>query len=263
MTTDLYFDESVKRLITKNSNRFPNTLSLVHGTTAFDLRQILRDGFLKANMCEVVNEKVVFTFYGRPAYKINDSGVPLNQTLNAPVYLLLKKQLFKEAVTGFPFDSGAFAREFYRHFVEEKMTLESFKFEPSENAVKAILECYFESNIRYLNNNPLRAPNVTEGDFEATVLANLLNRTNINQPLDDRASTIEIGLAKDVTINKENIEAIILPQQLADSGDIGAKIKHIGIEAYFYDFINGYSWDQYIALILAQIKDHYASLALI
>ena len=263
MKSNQYFDEFVKRLVEKNSNQLPSTLSLVHGTTAYDLRQILRDGFLKANLCEVVKEEVVFTFYGRPAYRVKDSGVPLNQTVNAPAYLLLNKHLLKEALTGFPFDSGAFANEFYNHFIGDEQKLESFKFDPSENAVRALLECYFENNNQYLRNNPLRAPNVSEGEFEATVLANLFNRTNLNQPVDDRASTIEIGLGNDIVISNENIEAIIIPEQFADSGDIGSKIKELDIELYFYDFVNGYSWDQYIALILSLIKNHYRAAGLL
>lgn len=247
----------MERLIAKGSNSLPNALCLVHGTTAFNLRQILRDDILTPKYCDVIKETVVFTFYGRPAYRISTSGQSLYETLKAPVYILLKENLFRDAITGYPFDSGAFGLELYQRFVDDELALDSFKFSPSEDAVKCLVECYFENNARYVRNSPLAIPAVEEGAFEATALGKVLARKNVDDRLDDRASTIEIGLSNNIPISNANIEAVILPQQLADSGDIGDVLKEKNIQVYFYDFVNGYSWDQYTALILSLIKTHY------
>jgi len=205
----------------------------------------------------VIDETVVFTFYGRPAYRISSSDKPLYETLKAPVYILLKDDLFGDAITGYPFDSGAFKLELYNHFVEHELDLESFKFSPSGEAAKSLVECYFENNERYMRNSPLAISGVEEDEFEARTLGKVLTRRNVNDRLDDRASTLEIGLSNDIPISNTNIEAVILPQQLADGDAIGRKLKDKEIATYFYDFTNGYSWDQYTALILSLIKNHY------
>lgn len=257
MTTNAFFNEFVQRQISNAGNQTPATLNLVHGTTAFKLRAILNEGKIVPNECEILNENVIFTFYARPSYRSKNADQPLYRPLNAPVYIIFDSNVLTTAVTAFPFDTGAFGYGFLRRFVPEELGLKDFSFEPSDKALRALVECYFESNERYLLNSPLAIPNIAEDAFEATTLASVLQRKNTDDPLDDRASTFEIGLGREVEFSVENIKAVILPQSLADGPDIAGLLKEMGIPIHFYDFVEGFSWNQYAALILALIKRYY------
>src|SRR5882672_10801104 len=69
-------------------------LPLTHGTKAIKLRDILTAGRIELprEPCQVLKEKLIFTFYARPSYRVNPGAGGLKRPAGAPTYLLLKER---------------------------------------------------------------------------------------------------------------------------------------------------------------------------
>src|SRR3954451_517834 len=73
-------------------------MHLVHCTSTLSSMQTLRDRSLNPTICPVYGTDLLYTFYGRPAYKPG-SGLPASGIIDlAPVCLVLDPLLLANAV---------------------------------------------------------------------------------------------------------------------------------------------------------------------
>ena len=107
-----------------------STLPLVHGTKAILLRDILAAGeiSLPQEPCTVLHDKLIFSFYGRPSYRVNPNSGALKRPAGAPTHILLKPKAFEFARVAHPLDTGAFTLSLYESHIDKALNATDFGF---------------------------------------------------------------------------------------------------------------------------------------
>lgn len=77
------------------------TLNLTHVTSHATMMTILRDGAFRSERdCTVYGEKLIYTFYGRAAYRpqLDPNDLVYDDIIYAPVCFLVKPSIIREAI---------------------------------------------------------------------------------------------------------------------------------------------------------------------
>jgi hypothetical protein len=234
------------------------TLSLTHGTKAVYLRDILACGEIKLppDNCRTLNDCLIFTFYGRPSYRVNENAGALKRTAGAPTYLLLKPKAFEVAAMAHPVDTGAFKLSLYEAHIDKAFDPRDFGFKPNPENIKKIIYYFFGSNESYMDNLPRERLNVPDGQDEAQAYYDLItNKVGIFG--DERDSSIEVSLSRNIPLNPEWIECIVMPNLLADVGSYGHVCNNLGIKIRTYRFTRGLSSKDHTGRIFDSVLDFY------
>jgi hypothetical protein len=93
-----------------------------HTTDGFRLKSFISSGTIAVNRCKVLDEDLLYFFYGRPAFRRAEEE-QLRLTSKAPVVIVLKADLVASGLRMFPFDSGAFMKGRYHNWMHPGMTL--------------------------------------------------------------------------------------------------------------------------------------------
>lgn len=234
-------------------------LPLTHATDGFRLRQIIADGALRPTHCKVLNEPLLYMFYGRPAYRPNGSLAEIPSLSSyAPTCLILppKSVVIKRVL---PFDSGAFRRGAMDEYKHHEMRLEDFLLEPDLVSPRKFIKFLYGNIENYFHNKPLPEPDFPASLFEAEALHSLA-RSESNQGLDERATTIELHTA-DSFVLADGISAVILPENLLSDTAICEPLKATGAALIPYDYIRQSRPSEYAGLFYDRIKSHYRNKA--
>src|SRR6266705_1300157 len=90
-------------------------LPLVHITRAYAFDYIVDGDTLEPSACEVFKEKILYLFYGRPAYRAKE-GNNARLEFEWPIVFVFNPEKISEIKRIFPFDTGAFAQQLYAEF---------------------------------------------------------------------------------------------------------------------------------------------------
>lgn len=201
----LHFD----RFLEAQTSSTENPLPLTHTTDAFDLRDIVSSAEIQPSYCEIFREELSYFFYGRPAYRKNGTIQANSLAAYAPIVLIFKPSVADDAITAFPFDSGAFKDEKYLEVMHHRMAVEDFGLEPSLEKIGKLVIFFFGSNNRYYDQIPARKRKAGAGEFEAQGYSELVVYRGKNER-DDRSTTIEVILDNHLKL-KDNLLAVIVP----------------------------------------------------
>jgi hypothetical protein len=158
-------------------------------------------------MCPVYRERLIYLFYGRPAFKPLAGMSASRMAEHLPLCLIFDAALMSKSERMLPFDSGGFAR--YAASVGS-LPLENFELPADPKTPLRLVSAFYESNLNYFRQMPLTRPDQISLKYpEARAIARLAHDENIFDD-DDRRSTVEIQLADDVRL-AEALIAIIGP----------------------------------------------------
>jgi hypothetical protein len=233
------------------------SLPLNHGTKALVLRDIIAAGRIQLPLepCRVLDERIIFTFYGRPSYRANPNSGSLRKPAGALTYILLKPKAFASATLAHPLDTGAFKLELYASYVDAALSAVDFGFGPSVEDIRKVVYYFFGSNEAYLDNVPRSNLNVPAGHDEAQAFYDIISsRTRKG---DERNSSIEVALAQTVPLLPEWVECIIMPNILADVENYGKVVSELGIDIRTYRLTLAYSASEHMTRILDAITGYY------
>lgn len=234
-----------------------NSLPLNHGTKALILRDILAAGRIQipAEPCRVLDERIIFTFYGRPSYRANPNSGSLRKPAGAPTYILLKPKAFSSAALAHPLDTGAFKLELYRSYIDTALSAVDFGFGPGVKDIRKVVYYFFGSNEAYLDNVPRSNLNVPDGHDEAQAFYDVISSQT--RKGDERNSSIEVALNQTVPLLPEWVECIVMPNVLADVENYGKIVNELGIDIRTYRLTLGYSAGDHMTRILDAVTDYY------
>ena len=206
-----YFDDRFE-----NANSQVALLPLFHSCDAITFRSILETRRLIPTDCSVfVGEKLIYMFYGRPAYKkrsVETDG--LNSYL--PISFILDWNHIPEVKRVAPFDTGAFESELYKRYMHPKMKVQDFFMRPEKRSTTKTTSFFFGGNKDYFKGTPKAVINYDHFDFEIESYLKLI-KGRITEPADDRKATIEIQLETEIVLSKDTLKAVILPSDFACS----------------------------------------------
>jgi len=229
-------------------------LPLTHATDGFTLREVLDTDCLRAQECSVFSgDKLVYCFLGRAAYRANAGEPPNAQLAYAPIYFVLKPTKIPPKRI-FPFDTGGFVK--FQDAMHQRMRVSDFALDPGNDSARRVIQVYFETNRKYIENEPRTSVQIPPLDFEASSFHSLITDTKRNS-YDDRVSAIEIQFDQDIPLAGV-AEAVVLPSVLLDDEAIKAKLSAWGAQPLPYDLISRFRPAEYVSQIANIVRDYLA-----
>lgn len=228
-------DESRGRLrkIIQGSEVSEPKLPFFHSTDAFAVGDIIDDkGEIKPQLCPVFEpEQITYLFYGRAAFRpnLNEESTELGHYL--PVCIIFKPDISISIKRIFPFDSGAFTKDYYKSYLHKKMKLGDFLLEPSEETPGQVVRRFYTDNTNYIMGQAHTSEPVDPSEFEAKSYEALIDAQGSNA-LDSRGGVVEVQ-TDDILDIARDVDAIIIPSSQARS-EIGRHLRDLGIEVIPY-----------------------------
>lgn len=234
------------------------TIPAFHSCDSFFLRKILNERKLSTSEDDVFeNEKLLYLFYGRPAYKsANQQSSKLKAFL--PISFIVKSESIDRIKRVISFDSGAFKNGLYNNYLHPQMSLDNFILTPTIDAVKKAICYLFGTNENYFKGIPKEKPPFDPLDFEIECLYNLISG-NEQQIVDDRKSTFEIQLDNQLFLTNSSLEAVILPDFFLSSELVTrVLVNELKVEILSYESYGIPSPDNYSHLLYLTKKYLYS-----
>jgi hypothetical protein len=216
------------------SNRAIDLLPVYHTCDGFDARTFVERSAIEAqSACDVFKEKLVYLFYGRPAFKyFVDEEATTNLSLY-PVCFVLNLEAVGQIKRAFPFDTGAMANSRLKRYMHPKNTILDFEIEPNSQRISDVIFHFFGSSKNYINPTP-SGRQLSATDFESISYSKMID-SFVRTEADERRVTIELQVLDSVRLSKKSLAAIILPTQLRESALFRDFIDQNDIRAQCYD----------------------------
>lgn len=197
-------------------------MHLTHCAAGHTAIKMLKSQKLLASQCPVYGVDLLYTFYGRPAYKTS-VGIPPNGILElAPVCLILDPKILKQAVRIMPFDSGGFKH--YKPTLGVDFKLSEFELGKGRSMPSRLVGAFFDNNRNYYEQEYLpKNDSIPLAGLTARAYARLIKDDTIRS-YDDRGSTIEIQFGRNVPL-KPVLRAIVAPTAFFDDASVKAALK--------------------------------------
>lgn len=215
---------------------------LVHGTKGLHLDRILASGALGTNkVCEVLNESLVFFFYGRADYsppKGNNQQVELGA---APVFFFFDSGLIGTARFIYPFDTGATRENRYAPFITAPGTWQDYQLTCAADSPGRVVRRFYDGNDSYFKAKPDQGADLSAEPPPIRAYRDLIVDGAANA--DDRRSAIEVTLRPPVALNG-NLKLALVPQGLYDDLRDKGALPTPPVEIATYDQGAQFSWDR-------------------
>jgi hypothetical protein len=171
-------------------------------------------GVIRARPDPIFTEKLIYCFYGRPAYRVHRTGQSDSEM--QLVAVVLRPRMIENSHRVFPFDTGAFHMGLYRDSLHPQVKVGDFECPPFGESAQSIVSEFFGQNEAYLDNHLITDQTERDPlDLEGKEYAKLISNAQ-----DDRASSIEVQFSTDILVMPNSIEIIILPDTLAYSDGV-------------------------------------------
>ncbi|MEZ6023025.1 MAG: hypothetical protein R3C16_06360 [Hyphomonadaceae bacterium] len=190
-------------------------MPLTHITSAIRAEDIIRAGSISTRMCGIAGGPRAYFFYGRPAYRTEDSAV-LKLEGACPFCFIFRESLIARADNIHAFDTGAHANRLYSHILTQDMAVEDFSLGTQMERPNKLIAKVFASMSAYFDGDRTRVISASDGaeawEFHARAYIELISSAGRNEP-DDRVCSIEIAIAEAVPLNG-NLLAVVVPHTL-------------------------------------------------
>ena len=212
------------------------TLSLpfFHTCRGRDFRGIFTKKFLIPSECPEFHEKLLYLFYGKPAYRIHSTGLSSKDIGRFPVCFVINTKSAGSIKRIFPFDTGALIHDVLKDVCGEEKNPAKYELGTDVDVISQFISFFYGSDKQYFMANPQISQRDIPGfSFELQQIYLLISERSEKQ-WDNRAYTIESQCVTDISISKTNISAIIMPSIYMNSQEIVDFIFNEGIEVIPY-----------------------------
>jgi hypothetical protein len=252
-----YFDE------TYNCSKANEPLMpFFHSCDGYHLKSILLTEQLATKECPVFNkEKLLYLFYGRPAYK-NSIQESSSSNFYLPVCFILDGNYLPKSIKRvFPFDTGAFNSGLYDNHLHHHMTMEQFLMTPDTTSITKTISYFFDTNENYYKGEPKSDIDYDILNFPIEAYRNLISAAQLGKA-DDRKASVEIQLADNLPLNGDIVKAVVMPACFTTS----PLVKNIVIDKWQVDILPYKSFgstkpDHYYSQILNLVEEFNTKLA--
>lgn len=221
----------------------PSNLPLVHVTSVWHAREVIKGGKLETAACDVFERQSIYFFVMRPAYRSRLGAQKSHQLSRFPVALILAADGAGTPLHVFPFDTGAAAGGAFANQADPFVPLDDYELDPTHDAAAGHIEWAFGGLTEYFNGQLRNGILDDVPEFESVTRGFVdiarMGREGSNQH-DKRASAVEIAIGHDVDI-KGNVLYAILPKQFLESAqaenvEFIEMLKSLRIEFDVYDW---------------------------
>jgi hypothetical protein len=185
-------------------------LGLIHCTPVIRGIKAVEARVLNADLCPVYDSRLVYLFYGRPAFKPLQDVEASRLAEHLPMCLVLDAALMARSERMVPFDSGGFARYSASTGL---LPRQAFEMKGDQTLPPRIVSAFYESNLNYFRQMPtVRCEDIPLSYPEARAIARMAADPSVFDD-DDRRSTIEVQFSFDLSL-RESLIAVIGPTVL-------------------------------------------------
>lgn len=221
----------------------PTMLDLVHVTAVGRGTDIVRARQIETKRCPVFNRDLVYTFVGRPAYRLRNGEIKSDQISRFPFVFVISPEKLGAPYHLYPFDTGAGVEGRYGDAADPYVPLEDYELAPELTAAQRHISWQFGNNAGYFDGDAKPGLIDKVPHFKMVVRACLkiaaLAATATNRP-DKRASAIEVAYDTHIPL-KDHVRLVILPKQYVE--DLGhrntafiAELNALGLMWEPYDW---------------------------
>ena len=223
-------------------------LHLTHGTYAGNLEAILKAGGLEAKPCPTLQQSLVFSFYGRPAYEPRSDGQSDHEVARAPIYLVLEPAVIDEAANIYPFDTGGHPQ--YAAHLGSPLTWQDFKLENKVDSPRRVVDRFYDGNADYFGGWPKAGASHGKPSLDAYAKLIASHRT----PDDGRRSAIEVSFGPDTLALTGRISLIVGPHGFFDRPEIKTALAPFPCLKATYPLHNSFFWNDFKSGIQDRIR---------
>jgi hypothetical protein len=193
-------------------------MPLMHTTDTSKFRSIVKDQIIHKSHDDNFDEDLLYLYYGRPAYRVNDEEKAANNPGNLPFCLIIRPDSVGDLKRIYPFDTGAFNKGAFNEYINDDLkNRNSFYLGNSLDIPPMVVNTFFGGNKEYYMGDFKRNLTVDFYDLEVQAYYDIIQDTGASV-YDDRRYTIEIQTDHDLAINQGlDIIAVVLPSKGADN----------------------------------------------
>ncbi|HMF85644.1 MAG TPA: hypothetical protein VK598_04765 [Nitrospiraceae bacterium] len=159
-------------------------------------------------------DKLVYFFYGRPAYRPSHGDEAVSLPALMPVCLLFRPEAVRHIKRIAPFDTGGFRDELFKKHMHPRMKVDDFLLDCAVDMPGRVVTCFFGSNRAYFFGQP-RTLSIASRQHEAESYQSLISDKG-STTIDDRRATIEIQTDRSIAIGPKSVLLVVLPTALLD-----------------------------------------------
>ena len=224
-------------------------LGLTHVTDYARLPGLVQSARLEPRKCDLFGEKLIYLFYGRPAYRREWKGEATSNIDYARICLVLRDDVVELAPRILPFDSGGFAR--YNGAFHDSLEIADFELSLDTHPLK-VIGAFYASLEHYWTMEAIQprtfaaTQNVVRSYYQ-------LITGGLAESFDDRCATIEVQLAETLPLAGE-VLAVIGPQQMFDDPKVKALVEEWGAEPRGYRITRMFHPQETSARLAAEVE---------
>lgn len=238
-------------------------LPLAHTTNAYNFRDICGGDKLTPSHCKFANEKILYLFYGRPAYRTHETPIS-SVEFSWPIVFIFDPTRIGKIRAIYPFDTGAFFLKLYSEFFDERSSVEDFKMPGDLGEASRLVDFFYGDNRSYFTGNAARNVEIPHFEFEAGGVHNLSRLPGAGSRAtgarDDRSSAFEVRVSDSIEF-RGSIRGIVLPQPYLQNKLVLSALERwdVPIKKY-YEIFDNVSGEVWVGQIYALVRDIYKEL---
>jgi hypothetical protein len=221
-------------------------LHLVHVTELGYADEIVRSGQMATRRCSVFELPLLYTYIGRPAFRLRDGDQRHNSSARYPFAFLIAPDKLPRPYQVFPFDTGAGHNGIFGNVANpEHVFMEDYALENDLAAAHRHIAWAFGTNREYFQGSLRSGLDSTLGQMEWVLrafvaIARQGNRSS-NTATDMRASSVEVAFNTHLDV-RGNVKFVVLPQQIILDSSTEAK-EFLGRLSAMGIAYGTYNWD--------------------
>jgi len=234
----------------------PPIMPLVHTCDCYTLRNIISSKKIIPTLCPVFKEELIYYFYGRPSYRVNDKGLAFNTSSVYPACLIIQPDEVKSITRIFPFDSGAYAAGLYSNHLHKNSKQEDYLFDSNYVFVQKFVKFFYDTNQNYFDGKTtLQKSTIQPCAYELETIYSLINVSH-GEHFDDRCYTIEVQSSASIELNNSALKAIVIPDTVAGDSELAAYLYDNEIEPITYTTCR-VAPSHLTPLVIAKVREFY------
>lgn len=242
-------------------------LPLAHSAPARYAESIINSEKLEPSLCSVFKEKLLYFYYGRPAYRKEAEKTSSDKSL-VPIVFIVNPNIAKIKRV-FPFDSGAYIRYVDKH-LSKKAELEKYQLPKSLKSIQSYIHAIYGSNKKYYCGECKIGSDLPDylikmrkklGMEDFDNFLNFISSTNEDN-FDDRSYTVEIQSHKSYYL-KNNLLAVIVPNYLQQDVDFLNMVKKMNAKPYYYQYFQRLRLNEYLSIIYERANEFYTEIGVL
>jgi hypothetical protein len=222
-------------------------LPLMHSSRCEFLGSLIKARVLEPGPCDVFDEKLVYLFYGRPAYRPRGRSLPGSPNALCPVCFVFKPHTVSGQVArAYPCDSGAVHKDVFEPRLKAT-DLSRLELDPSIEAVRRYVNLFFSTNGDYYLGRARTLISAGLDDVGRRFHDLLLSKGPSRY--DDRRSAVEVQVRTPIDLCQQLLY-VVLPREFMDDPDVRTAIYRVwNCEPIWYPTFEGDSPATYYAVL--------------